>query len=77
MVALELMLREKINYKAAHFLGPFFGFVPEKQWIYDWLVYVSMLTVLFFPNSGTPAKIWKKSDFENLDTGEYIPSMEY
>ena len=36
-----------------------------------------MLTVLFFPSLGTPAKIWKKSDFENLDTGEYIPKMEY
>lgn len=26
MVGMELLLREKINYKAAHFLGPFYGF---------------------------------------------------
>ena len=63
MVGLELLLREKINYKAAHFLGPFFGFVPDKQFLYDLLIYFAMITILFFPSFSTPTKIWKKSDF--------------
>lgn len=78
MAGMHLLMNDpEIEYKAAHFIGPFLGFHPSKKSTYAKLYPVARTTCFVRPGAALPATVHKASNFENLEDGSFLPRAEH